>query len=247
MNYLSSHPLVPPIATIVLCLITMSVHPAGAWSPQTVLQISSDTNNFMPTSLQTLIQDRWTDLIRGITEGTSFKTDYHELPQAIALRAGAASKLIDQRKPFSDVVYQLGFLAELIGRTTDPFRHPGVPTCDRKFVPSYERFVDDNLKHFRLIFPGFSSDVAAFSHLTHRGHASEKRAGEFVPSLINAYRERAAVDEEVTFDQRSTPFGVAYLCYLRAVEDLANAWLVIWSTSGGNLTGMKFPPPEGHS
>lgn len=229
-----------PIKVLIIIILAIAA-PSLAWSPQTSLQIASDAQQFLPTSMKLLIERNWSSLLEGISAAVPVTCPYSELPGILHREAQSASALISKQKPFSDVIYRFGYIAELVQRTCDPFMRNEPNATHSRFVHYYAQFVETNLPNFRLFFRGFADPSKNLNDVERISKNSMAKAAFYLPHLTEAYQERLLVDQSLAFDERSIPFGVSSVMYNKAVIDVATIWILIWQKSGGDLSGMKFP------
>jgi hypothetical protein len=61
------------------------------------------------------------------------------------------------------------------------------------------------------------------------------RSSTFYPLLSEEYFRYGSRRSAAEFDDRSTAFGVASVCYSRSVSDLVNIYYYIWREAGGDV------------
>jgi len=176
-----------------------------------------------------------------LSEGSAqHRQDSDDLPSGTASAIGAVSQkavaAIDGHRPFSDVVFYLGVLAHLAGDLNDPLLT--APAGEgANFAEDYPHYVERNLDRFPAVFYGYSAAPASpFDEAV----AAARLSRQYFDHLSRAYA--AADGKSASFDVRSIPFGVASICYSRAVTGIARVWLDVWREAHGDLTGTPHFP-----
>jgi hypothetical protein len=187
---------------------------------------------------------------------------------AVTLREAAerAVAALDGHRPMSDVVHDLGVVAHIAADLDDPLLTTPAG-ADAAFASDFAIYVERNLMRFPVVFYGYlqadpnaaagpqggagldarplgapSGPAAgsASSEIEAQGLASAARARGYFPHIAQAYAGSGGTSKP--FDVRSLPFGVASICYSRAVTDIARAWLNVWISAHGDLTGTPYLP-----
>ena len=137
------------------------------------------------------------------------------------------AQLIRTNKPMLQAVEHLGILAHLVADANNPFNQGEL---DAEKRADFAAFFERRLARFPLVFYGIDQRFALSPYLDH----TFARTAKFVPLMEEEYTRGSAA----TFDDRSTAFGVASVCYSRAITDIANLQYIIWKEAGGNVRRM---------
>lgn len=218
--------------------------PPSAWGPRSRERMLADALKVSPPVLASLIRKHPDSLRAGLaeatlTEGTAQHRQGSEEPSsgaaaAMEIVAGKAVAALDGHRPMADVVFYLGVLSHLAADVSDPLL-TAPPGADPHFAGDFPDYVERNLDRFPAVFYGY---VESPEDLKESALLSAKLTREYFAHLARAYE--AAGGSSATFDVRSIPFGVASLCYSRAVTGIARAWLHVWREAHGDLAGTPY-------
>jgi hypothetical protein len=184
-----------------------------------------------PADLRTLLERFAHDYESGVSaaaadEGSASHSD-QKLRARIEAETQAAIASIHTNKPMSDFVTHLGTLAHLVADANNPFHvtaaNSAAPTHD-----DFEQYFERRLARYPTVFYGLESNFNL------RGYFDRTftRTARYYP-LIGEEYERAQTSSG--FDDRSTAFGIASVCYSHAVTDLVNLYYFIWKEAGGDV------------
>jgi len=192
---------------------------ANAWTRASNQRIAKKAAALAPSDLRTMIEQFNTDYQAGLARATTSM----ELRAQIQAETNAAISAVHSRKPMSELVEHLGVLAHLVAEANTPARG------------DYEHYFERSMKKFPTVFYGLDMNFNVPRQLDR----TFARTAKFNP-LIELEYERAGSSE--AFDDRSTAFGVASVCYSHAVSDLVNLYYYIWKEAGGDVrsaTGLR--------
>ena len=153
------------------------------------------------------------------------------LRERIERESAAAVSDIRTGKPMRDVVQRLGVLAHYVADANNPFH---LSDADNRLEPlhnDFEHYFERRLEKFPTVFYGLDQNFRMNSYLDQ----TFSRTVEFYPLLSEEYFRDGAQRSSVEFDDRSTAFGIASVCYSRAVTDLVNIYFYIWRQAGGDV------------
>jgi hypothetical protein len=201
---------------------------AAAWSRPADERIARKGAELAPPDLRLVIDKFESDYKRGIERAAGDENESHQrtlLKQRIERETRGIITMIRGNEPMSVVVERLGGLAHLISDANNPFQ---VAAIDASMKSDYSRYFEQRLPKFPTVFYGLD----AHFNLTPFLDKTFARTTKLAP-LVSA--EYARVPASSEFDDRSTAFGVAAVCYSRAVTDLVNVYYFIWRESGGDV------------
>jgi hypothetical protein len=153
------------------------------------------------------------------------------LREQIERETQAAITAIRKGDPMPDVVEHLGVLAHLVSDANNPFH---VANDDPKLAAShndFEQYFERRLTKFPTVFYGLDRNFRLSAFLDN----TFARSARFYPLVREEYFRGGALHTSADFDDRSTAFGVASVCYSRAVSDLVNLYYYIWKEAGGDV------------
>jgi hypothetical protein len=224
------------------------------WTPAAREKMVSDALKVAPPALARMILKHPESLLSGLAEAALTEGTAAHREDGAGTKGGAGAALealgsravaaLDGHRPMSEVVRLLGAMAHLAADVNDPFltspRGGGTP-----IAPDYALYVEKNLRLFPVVFYGWTEaggaapEEGGLRDLGSAALASAARARGYFDHIERAY---AAGGTGRTFDVRSVPFGVASICYSRAVTDIARAWTDVWRRAHGDFTGTPHVP-----
>ena len=218
---------------------------ASAWTRASDEKIAKKSAALAPPDLRLLIErfesDYKTGLVRAQAEEATDKHNYFVLSREGQLRARieketrAAIDAIRKGDPMSLVVERLGTLAHLVADANNPFH---VANDDPRLAAShndFEQYFERRLAKFPTVFYGLDQQFTLSRYLD----KTFARSAKFYPLLSEEYFRTGTRRSSTEFDDRSTAFGVASICYSRAVTDLVNLYYYIWKEAGGDVRSAK--------
>ncbi len=198
------------LASLLLFLTTAA--PALAWTPAANQRIALKGAELGPPDLRLVIDQFRDEYARGV----EMPVDRARLRTRIEAESRGIVQMIRTNKPMALVVERLGYLARLVGEANNPMQGDA----------DFERYFELRMKRFPTVF--YADRRLALGSYIDRTFA---RTAKFVPLMTEEYSRGSSA----TFDDRSTAFGVASVCYSHAVSDVANLQVFIWREAGGNV------------
>lgn len=139
--------------------------------------------------------------------------------------------MVKTGKPMSSVVERMGMLAHYVADANNPFH---IANDEPRLEPShddFEQYFERRLARFPTVFYGLDLDFTLSTYLDR----TFARTAHFYPLLDEEYFRFGTRRNSLEFDDKSTAFGVASICYSRAVTDLVNLYYYIWQRAGGDV------------
>ncbi len=194
-----------------------------------------------PNDLRNVIERYESDYKEGIARARSDEgSDGHRffvlsrsgrLRDRIERQTSGIAAMIRSGKPMSDVVMQLGMLTHYVADANNPFH---VADDDPKLEADhedYEHYFERRLAKFPTVFYGLDPNFQLSAYLD----GMFARTAKFYPLIDEEYFRFGEAHDSSEFDDRSTAFGVASVCYSRAVTDIVNLYFYIWRKAGGDV------------
>jgi hypothetical protein len=214
---------------------------AGAWTRVSDERIAKKSAALAPPDLRLLIERFEGDYKAGLARAQAEEaTDTHHffvlsregrLRDRIERETRATIDTIRKGDPMSMVVERLGTLAHLVADANNPFH---VANDDPRLADShndFEQYFERRLSKFPTVFYGLDPQFRLNTYLD----KTFKRTAKFYPLMSEEYFRTGSRRSSTEFDDRSTAFGVASICYSRAVTDLVNLYYYIWGQAGGDV------------
>lgn len=159
-------------------------------------------------------------------------TDMHRahLRERIQNETANVIDLIRTKKPMQEVVLKLGMLAHFISDANNPF-HVATGADLESSHADFEHYFERRMQRFPTVFYGLDPRFALQPYLDRTLH----RTSKFAPLMSEEYFRGGARHSSSEFDDRSTAFGVASICWSHAITDMVNLEYYIWRQSGGDV------------
>lgn len=221
-------------ALLVVFLIPLTAH---GWTRASDARIAKKAAALAPADLRAVIDLFPHEYDAGqqraqASEGTS---SHHffvlsregRLREHIEVETAAAIDAVRSKKPMSALVEHLGALAHLVADANNPFHLANDNPSLTPMHDDFEQYFERRLARFPTVFYGLSNDFSVASYFDR----TFTRTSRYYPLLGEEYLR---AQSSSGFDDRSTAFGVASVCYSHAVTDLVNLYYYIWKQAGGD-------------
>ena len=208
-------------------LLFLAALPAAAWTRAADQRIALKAAELAPADMRLVIDHFHDDYLRGVDLALADEgIDAHRSKQRARIEAESRgiAQTLRTNKPMVQIVERLGILAHLVGDANNPF-HIGEDDVSNR--ADFERYFEARLARFPTIFYGIDKQFVLGSYLD----KIFARTRKFVPLIAEEYARGSAA----SFDDRSTAFGVASVCYSHAISDMVNLEFFIWKQAGGNV------------
>jgi hypothetical protein len=216
-----------------LLLLTIFPFTAGAWTRNSDHQIAQKGAQLAPRDLRLVIHRLEKSYASGVDRAIAEEgVDIHRarLRERIESETTDVIRMIRTNQPMTRVVVRLGMLSHLVGDANNPF-HVHTEEALEPSHGDFERYFERRMQKFPTVFYGLDARFRLDTYLDR----TFQRTSNLAPLVSEEYfrdGERRTSDE---FDDRSTAFGVASLCYSHAVTDLVNLYYYIWKEAGGDV------------
>lgn len=217
---------------------------AHAWTAASDQRIAGKAAQLAPNDLRVLIEKYGNEYQQGLARAAADEgSDSHRyfvlsrsgrLRERIERETANIVTMIRSGKPMSQVVFQLGALAHYIADANNPFH---VANDDPKLEAShddYERYFESRMTKFPTVFYGLETNFQLSNYLDR----TFDRTAKLYPLIDEEYFRFGETHGSEDFDDRSTAFGVASVCYSRAVTDAVNIDYYIWGRAGGDVRAL---------
>jgi len=214
---------------LVLLIALLLPRTASAWTRVADERIAKKGAALAPPDLRLLIDKFDSDYKKGLDRGDAEEGEAHrraQLKQRIAKETRGVIAMIRGNEPMAGIVERLGTIAHLVSDANSPFHVTG----ELKLKPDYEAYFERRMPKFPTVFYGLDPAFRLDAYLDR----TFARSTKFYPLVAEEY-SRAPHESSLDFDDRSTAFGVASICYSRAVTDLVNVYYYIWREAGGDV------------
>ncbi|HXH37109.1 MAG TPA: hypothetical protein VNN08_00630 [Thermoanaerobaculia bacterium] len=219
---------------LAVALLTLTIAlPSLAWTRTADRRIAAKSAELAPPDLKLLINKYNDEYLRGLDEALSSEgTDIHRrrLRERLEAQTRGIVAMIRANQPMSSIVAQLGNLSHLVGDANNPFH---IGDDDAAAHADFEQYFERRLARFAPVFYGLDRNFVLSAYLD-RMFARTTRLS---PLMAEEYGRGSGA----TFDDRSTAFGVASVCYSHAITDTVNLYFYIWKEAGGSVRPLNRP------
>jgi hypothetical protein len=229
------------------------------WTPVIKQKIVTEALKVAPPSLARLIIRHSDSLMAGLADAEANGISPQHRQEGLSTAGSAASSLaltakwaaaaMDGHKPMATMVYRMGVVAHYALDLSDPM-HTAPGSGQAQFIGDYSFYVERNSSKFPVVFYGYpepagpAGDPSSILEsptdldLHQVGLLAAQESRVYYSHLVRAYATSNGASRG--FDVRSIPFGVASICYSRAVTNVARGWLFAWRVARGDISGTPF-------
>ena len=210
---------------------TTTIEPAKSAS----LAIAEKALQWMPESFRRVLSRNMDSVRKGIDEvhGAKFlmASDRLTLEENLLQRMASTVNRLQSRPRFSEAAKDFGALAQMMLLLNLPENKAG--SSDK--LLTFSDVIGRNSQAFRVVvydaseIGGNSDEVRTLLETVRQ---RSKRLSE--PFGLEATRLTATT---IALDPRSALYGIASLVYSHAINDTARAWLWIWRSANGDMSG----------
>ncbi|HEX9161303.1 MAG TPA: hypothetical protein VF980_06310 [Thermoanaerobaculia bacterium] len=225
-------------ASLVVAFAAATAH---AWTAAADHRIASKAAQLAPNDLRRIIEKYDKEFDEGITRAAADEgSDVHHyfvlsrngrLRERIERETGSVVSMIRTGKPMSQVVFHLGALAHYVSDANNPFHVANDDPRLTDQIGDYESYFEQRLPMFPTVFYGLDDNFQLSAYLDR----TFARTAGFYPLIDEEYFRFGEQHDSSEFDDLSTAFGVASVCYSRAVTDTVNLYFYIWGRAGGDV------------
>ena len=215
---------------------------AGAWTPATYARIADKSSQLAPPDMRLLIDRYERDFQRGLTHWDGDPQNELRHGFVVAQRRGELRRLIETETaeairhmraggPVSEFVERLGRITHLTADANNPFHVATDPSRLMASRNDFERYMERSMSKFPTVFYGLDmpSDIRRYID------GALVRTASYYPLLDEEYFRGGARRTSDEFDDRSTGFGVASLCFSHSVTDIVHVYYHVWQQVGGDV------------
>ena len=206
---------------------------ANAWTRTSDQQIGVRAAQLAPRDLRLIIyrfHNQYTAGIdRALAEESADKHRVH-LRDRIEKETAAIVMLLRTKQPMQQVVFRLGMLAHLVGDANNPWHVATEDELESAHL-DFEHYFERRMERFPTVFYGLDPRFALPQYLDRTLH----RTAGYAPLMTEEYFRGGSRHTSSDFDDRSTAFGVASICYSHAITDIVNVDYYIWREAGGDV------------
>lgn len=215
---------------LLLLLIPAS---ASAWTRTSDQQIGYRAAQLAPRDLRLVIARYHTQYYEGIARALAEEgTEIHRahLRERIQSETSNIITMLRTRQPMQQVVFRLGMLAHFVGDANNPFQVATDAEVESSHA-DFEHYFERRMERFPTVFYGLDPRFSLTQYLDRTLH----RTANLAPLMDEEYFRGGTRHTSAEFDDRSTAFGVASICYSHAVTDIVNLDFYIWRQAGGDV------------
>lgn len=225
----------------IFTLLLLMPAAAYAWTPSSDQRIAKKGADLAPPDLRILIQRYESEYRQGLERAQADEgSDAHhyfvlsregKLRDRIERETAATIAMIRKGEPMASVVERLGILVHLVADANNPFH---IANDDSRLTVAhddFERYFERRMPKFPTVFYGLDPHFRLISYL----ERTFSRTAKLYPLMSEEYFRSGERRTSAEFDDRSTAFGVASICYSHSVTDVVNLYYYIWREAGGDV------------
>ena len=227
-----------------ILLLIGSATTAHAWTAASDQRIASKAAQLAPNDLRLIIEKYDGDFRQGLARAAADEgSEVHRyfvlsrngrLRERIERETASVISMIRTGKPMSQVVFHLGAIAHYVADANNPF-HVANDNPDLALNEAdYSRYFETTMMKVPTVFYGLDTNFNLSSFLDR----TFDRTKGFYSLIDEEYYRFGEKHDSTEFDDRSTAFGVASVCYSRAVTDTVNIYYYIWGRAGGDVRAL---------
>lgn len=230
--------------------LLLAAFPLLAWTGAADSRIAQRSLELAPPDLQLVLKRFEPEFTSGMQraendEGSEihhFFVPSHQgkLRERIEEEARGTIAAIRGNQPMSLVAEHLGVIAHLIGDANNPFHTSDADPRLGQMRVDFEQYLERRMTRFPTVFYGLSADFQLRPFLDR----TVTRSSRLIPLLSEEFFRGGTMHRSIEFDDRSTAFGVASVCYSHSVTDLVNIYYYIWKESGGDVRSARARRPS---
>lgn len=187
----------------------------------------------LPDSLRFLVKRNGRHLFEGIERGMATPLQRITLEQIMGEKQ-KISGMVQNQRPFKEVVFQMGYAVGLLAKYIDP--SAGAEPVPMK---GFQYYLNLKLNRFYFVFDGYSSfsnDGHILGQEIQRIH-QQSRHYELVLKKRYAQVNNNPYHK---FSEKSAIFGISSLYYSNLARLSAHLWYHAWVEANGDLTDTPF-------
>ena len=191
---------------LILALVPFNAH---AWTAGADRHIAAAGAKLAAPGVYSMVQSYDADFARGIAKAAAEEGRHGVLRARIESETRDVIRMLKSNAPPPDVVERLGVLAHLVADANTPPANA-----------DFARYFESRVAKFPTVFYGPEPQLKLGVFLDR----TFARTAGFKSLIAEEYTR----GNSSTFDDHSTAFGIASVCYSHAVTDTANLFTYIW-------------------
>jgi hypothetical protein len=216
--------------------------PAWGWSPDLQRSVAREAARLAPPDLARQLFKHADSHAAGAVEPMAAGGDpaAHYCDEAggtldAELRAEVAGAVaaIRAHAPFAEVARRLGRVSHWAADLANPLNASRGDLEEPRYFADYLAFADSARPRFAVVVYEWKPPLVAAADVDGLIRESLARGRRLYPLLGAEYRRIGFASGIGVFDDRSTAFGLASLCYSHAVTDAARLYRYVWLAAGG--------------
>jgi hypothetical protein len=226
---------------LLLFLAFSAAAPCHAWTQASDRLIAEKSLALAPPDLKLILDKFHPEYQSGLDEAESDEgsAGHHyfvlsrsgKLRERIEKETAGIIRMIRANQPMPAVAGRFGVLAHLVADANNPFHIANDDPRLDVAHDDYEQYFERRMTRFPAVFYGLEKHFTLATFLDQ----TFSRTLKFYPLMAEEYFAGGELQSSASFDDHSTAFGVASVCYSHAVTDLVNLYYYIWREAGGDV------------
>ncbi len=234
----------PPIRQVLATALILAASAAAGfgWSPDTQRAIAGEAARLAPPDLAEQLFRHAHELAEGAVEpfSDSSPADHYKNPDGsgrldLALEHEVAATISALRafRSFAEVSERLGRVSHWVADLNNPLNTSAADPEEGRYFKDFLLYANSARPRFAVVLYENVPVTSSRGGVARLVSDALARGRELYPLIGREYRRIDFANGRLTFDDRSTAFGVAALAYSHAVTDAARLFRYIWLQAGG--------------
>ena len=221
---------------VLLCLLFITPSNAGSLDlnlnrPQKLAAVKA--TSILPRYLRKIVKKYPHELLMGVDRG--YSQSFHTIDEnRILQEADKVTAMINQRAPFKQVVWQMGYVSGLIARFLDASSSVGGPAKS-----GFPYYTNRKLSRLLFVFKGYKRLSTQDVDRMLREHAQARE--EHRRLLIKHY---GTVSSNYMFNEQHPVFGLASIYFSNVSGLSAQIWRHVWEQANGDGNATPYQGPQ---
>ncbi|HXU44214.1 MAG TPA: hypothetical protein VN783_01705 [Thermoanaerobaculia bacterium] len=231
-------------------LLALLPSPASAWTPRMQQVIALDAARLAPSDLYRQIGKHRPEYEQGALAPFSDRDPERHaknpdgsgvLDRVIPEEIARAVALIQEHRPFAEIVGQLGRVSHYLADANNPLAASNDDAEEGRYFADYLYYVESVEPRLPIVFYGLPAWWDRQPDVDRLVRDALARSRATYPAIEREYRRIDFGSGRERFDDRSSAFAVAALAFDRAVTDVAIVLRSIWLAAGGTDDRQRLP------
>lgn len=217
--------------TVSIPLLASGPRTAAATRPQKYASYKAHT--ILPSTLRYLVRKNGKHLFAGLERGlAAANTGVDE--ERILAETDRITIMVNRRRPFHEVVHQMGYVSGLVAQFTHPAHNRSTVTRS-----GFDYYMNLKLGRFLFVFDGYGALNGGREGMRAELLRLRQNTLNYGTVLEKKYREVGG-NARYRFGERSAVFGICSIYFSNLARVSAHLWYDAWHSANGDVTQTPF-------